>query len=512
MIFFHKPLMSKLSRFWREFPEIALPLLFLGVMWIHGSLIWLTDDEAYYWVLAQKPSLGYAYHPPAVAWLIALSDSFFGGRSPASVRFPGIVCMALTLSLGLQWLKRVGVSRKKLVSCGTVLLSFAGIFSLSWMMVPDLPLFLGWTITFVSAWDLCFAERVQFRSYVGVCIGIALALLSKYSAVLAIGSAGLSLLFWAQGVRRFRGIVALLIGAFLGVLPTVLWNAAHEWSSILWQIRDRHQGDSTLSWIRYIRYWAIELLSAGLVLVPFTFWVVSRSLYSLKNKNKQTDFVPTDLYVTVWILPAALVFCVQPLIADFKPHWSFIVWWPAALLMAKKFESDSSWVKKIQLLHGWVLGIIVLLSCHVPLGSILASGMRNDPRLDVTNDLYGWRDLPQFIDSLEGSAILSQFPVIGSRYQTASQAAFTLGGKTHVTMFPTDLKSKDEWPDFKIIEENEFGKLRLKVPVLYVADNRYDASPEIEGASCQRIGKLEKHRWSYPAKWIELWKCEPDHS
>lgn len=512
MTFFHKPLMSKLSRFWRECPEFALPVLFFGVMWIHGSMIWLTDDEAYYWVLAQKPSLGYAYHPPAVAWLIALSESIFGGRSPSSVRLPGVACMAMTLSLGLQWLKRVGVSSEKLLSCGMILLSFAGIFSLSWMMVPDLPLFLGWTLTFISVWDLCFAMRVRIWTYLGVSFGIALALLSKYSAVLALGSAGLSLLFWAKGMRRSYGILALLAGASFGVFPTLLWNAAHEWSSILWQIRDRHQGDSTLSWIRYFRYWAVELLAGGVILVPFTFWIVGRSLYSFKNKNQKSDFVPTYLYVTTWLLPAALIFCLQPLMADFKPHWSFIVWWPAALLMARNFEAKSSWFKKIQLFHGWTLGVVVLLSCHIPLGGFLSSGIRNDPRLDVTNDLYGWRELPHFLKSLEGSLDDSKVPVIGSRYQTASQAAFTFGGEKQVTMFPTDLKSKDEWPDLKITEENDLERLRLKVPVLYVADNRYDAPPQLKGATCQRIGKLEKQRWSYPAKWIEVWKCDPDHS
>jgi len=503
--------MLKLSRFWKEYPEFSLPILFFGLMLIHGSLLWLTDDEAYYWVLAQKPSFGYAFHPPAVAWLIALSEKIFGGQSPGLVRLPGIFCMSLTLALGLRWLKCLQTPSEKMLIAGLSLISFAGIFSFSWMMVPDLPLFLGWTLVFTFIWKLCFCEKTSPFTSIGIALGAALALLSKYSAVLGVGSAGLSLLIWAPSDRRFNGWAALILGVCVGIFPTFFWNATHDWSSILWQIRDRHQEGHSFSIIRYLRYLFIQFVAAGPVLLFFSFWLVVRSLRSLRKLKDQ----PAYFYVLVWLLPSAMVFCLQPLMADFKPHWSFIVWWPAALLMARELGvSSSPFLQRLGRFHqiyGCVLGALVLLSCHFPWLGMVISESQYDPRLDVSNDLYGWEELPRWIRSQSNGDALLKLPVIGSRYQTASQAAFALKNLTQVTMIPTDLKSNDEWPDLKVTERREKSGARLSSSVLFVADNRYSTPPDFSQASCRLMGQLEKKRWRYPAKQIQIWRCDPNH-
>ena len=42
--------------------------------------------------------------------------------------------------------------------------------------------------------------------------------------------------------------------------------------------------------------------------------------------------------------------------------------------------------------------------------------------------------------------------MVGSRYQTASQAAFSMGEKSRVTFLPRDQKEMDEWPDLRVSE------------------------------------------------------------
>src|SRR3954451_13534609 len=92
--------------------KYRIPLVVALILLVHGSLLGLSDDEAYYWVLAQKPSLGYAYHPPMVAWWIGLFQSIFGNlfgnHSPGLVRLPAALGSSLTLALGLNWLNTVG--------------------------------------------------------------------------------------------------------------------------------------------------------------------------------------------------------------------------------------------------------------------------------------------------------------------------------------------------------------------------------------------------------------------
>ena len=112
-----------------------LPIAFFVLLLTHGAGLGLTDDEAYYWVLAQRPSLGYAFHPPAIGWFIAavqkLLGPLFGGASPVLVRLPGVLSMALVLKLGLDWVAEVGGARTKEqeIRADLVLLSFSGLFA-----------------------------------------------------------------------------------------------------------------------------------------------------------------------------------------------------------------------------------------------------------------------------------------------------------------------------------------------------------------------------------------------
>src|SRR3954471_10158673 len=140
---------------WRR-PEVAFPLGVFLVLIAIGSAIGLADDEAYHWVLAQRPALGYAYHPPGMAWFVAASRALLwpvpwvAKNSELAVRLPAAATMAMILALGLGWVKLAGGRALGLAALG--ILSFAGLFSLGWMMVPDTPLFLGWMVAFYFSW------------------------------------------------------------------------------------------------------------------------------------------------------------------------------------------------------------------------------------------------------------------------------------------------------------------------------------------------------------------------
>src|SRR5690349_9660466 len=110
MTFSRKLTMSKPWRSWIETNKI--PLIFFILIMTHGSILGLSDDEAYYWVLAQKPALGYAYHPPAVAWFIAGAQKLLGwlvgNHHSFLVRLPAVLSSTLILAWGLSWLEEVG--------------------------------------------------------------------------------------------------------------------------------------------------------------------------------------------------------------------------------------------------------------------------------------------------------------------------------------------------------------------------------------------------------------------
>ncbi|MFL5814478.1 MAG: ArnT family glycosyltransferase, partial [Bdellovibrionia bacterium] len=299
---------SKLARSFTSSPELFFGFALFAILMVHGATIGLTDDEAYYWVLAQKPALGYAYHPPMVAWLIALSQALvgpvFGATSAVVVRLPAAFCSSFVLTSALGWLRQVGVGREKISGAAGVIVSLAGLFALSWMMVPDLPLFLGWMLVFRATWNICFGSNESRKDVGLIFLGTALALLSKYSAVLLSLSSLLAILIWAPKERRVRAFAATVLGGVLAAIPILLWNMSHEWASILYQIRDRHEGGS-FSLVRWLRFWAIELFAGGPALVIFSFVLMYRSLKSSADR--------TEKFLSLFAAPVALVFCLKPL-------------------------------------------------------------------------------------------------------------------------------------------------------------------------------------------------------
>jgi 4-amino-4-deoxy-L-arabinose transferase-like glycosyltransferase len=498
--------------FLRRRPEVLLPLALLVFLWIYGATLGLTDDEAYYWVLAQKPQLSYAFHPPAIAWLIGAFQWalgwLFGTHSPALVRLPAALCSAGVLALGMEWMRLGGVPRERLARGGATLLAFAGMFAASWMMVPDLPLLFGFMLLFVGVWREC-ADRGGRGSLAMIAGGMALSLLSKYSAVLAGGSAGLCLLFWAPRPRRWKAVAAVVLGGALALVPILIWNSQNGWGSILYQIRDRHEGGH-LDLLRYGRFWALQALLAGPPLLLYSGWAIARFVRGERARSLE--------FVLVWAVPAALVFCGQPLVAEFKPHWAFVVWLPFALLFGLE-HAKGEWLGlgRSQIAYGLTVGAAALVLCQLPVITWALHAMRGatpDPRMDVSNDMYGWSELSRFLRTDPRARAYASLPVIGSRYQTASQAAFALDdvARARVTLLPRDEKALEEWPTLGVADGTGPGWPRLLKPVLFVTDHRYTARPEFAQASCSPLSRIQTERAGVSGRWIDLWLCEPSRT
>jgi 4-amino-4-deoxy-L-arabinose transferase-like glycosyltransferase len=503
MISFRELSMSKLLRSWSW-----IPLALFLVLLLHASTLGLSDDEAYYWVLAQKLRAGFAFHPPAVIWSIGIFQVLFGwlfgAGSVMLVRLPACLYSAGILRLALSWIDEVtkNSADRKILRAALAILAVPGIFALSWMIVPDLPLLFGYMLAFVATWRLCSAGAPERKHLAMLVCGIALSILSKYSGALVVVSSGLAVLVSARREFRLKIFRAILIGSIIGLVPIIIWNATHGWASILYQIKDRH-GGAGLSISRYAKFWGSQLLLAGPVTVAAFFMMIKRS--------RGPGFDQVLRYALIWAVPAALVFCLQPLVSDFKPHWALVAWLPVALWLGCEFSKGfGRWWTKLHLGYGLAVSVLVLLSCHVPIGTLVlgAFGRSFDPKLDVSNDLYGWSALKNdMLLTLNRNDI--SLPLVGSRYQTSSQAAFALADVDRVSFIPRDAKQMDEWPDLKVAEGQGPGWPKLTRPVLFVADNRYDAGPAFAGARCGRLQRYSASRFGYLAKRIDLWRCEP---
>ncbi len=476
-----------------------------------GLTLGITDDEAYYWVLGQSPALGYAYHPPAIGWSVWLADvsigpilrAIFGDTYWTRVwvtRAASFALMLLSLRLLLGFLREVAPQR----SSYAMLLAFPGVFATCWMMVPDTPLILGWTLLFVGTYAAMMGTR---RAWDRILLGSAILLWSKFSGLIAVGSA----FFCLARKKKWGAIAALAGGIALGVIPILIWNAQHDWMSLRYQFVDRHQGGGGISWSRGLRFFLIQLVAAGPLLFAMPL-VIFRTNIAPALRN----------YFLIWFAPAAAVFFVQPFYADFKPHWALIAWWPLAIAMSAlgRDGAGAQFRRWAKFQAGWTIALtcIVWSSLLFPWVTRLGvhfKGKDFNPTLDIGNDMKAWGGLAARwqTDLTEEERAL---PVTGSRYQTASQAAFALDGiavaRSRVGLLPKSINARDEWPDFDVTEVGapEFGEWgRLKSSILFVADNRYSAPPEFGNAKCFVRMRHSHVVAGLIARQITVYRCDP---
>lgn len=487
-------------------------LVFL-VLWVHGGTLGASDDEAYYWVLSQKFELGYAFHPPMVAWILRFFQSLFSPILPAHsiwvLRFPAALISGVSVVMLGIWFQNLGLRGKELRLAFLSLIAFAGFFGASWMWVPDLPLLLGWILLFVSSWKFnrwsTFPlKRVSVLDCLLFAGASALTVLSKFSGVIAVGSAGLILLTSTLPVReKMKAFFAFLLGLLLAALPILVWNAQHEWGALLYQFKDRHSGGG-ISFVRYGRFWAIQLIIVG----PFVFLYAAKCLKSLSSEMHRV--------IALWAIPPALVFFTQPLWSEFKPHWALVVWLPIILgLSAQSLKFEK--ISRAHRIYGFSLIVLVALACRFPLISYAfyaKSDRWPDPRIDISNDLTSWAQLPQILEESLGKEKAKSIPVVASRYQTASQAALALGSWHRVALIPRDLKQRDEWPSFSIFRgEDLLGSWPyFEGELIFVTDHRYTAGPEFPRATCLVIKDYLGSRWGVPARSLKLWHCYSEAS
>lgn len=499
-------------------------LIFLGWM-LHGSLIGLTDDEAYHWVLAQRPNWAFAYHPPMMGWFVAASQAFWSLFSDSFsvswiVRFPSALSMALLFELLRRWIASIRVSEVGQRRVLLTVMCVPGLFALSWMMVPDTSLFLGWMFLFTATWRLCFEpqeSRISVRTWGALFLGVALLILSKYSGILAVGSAGLCVLLLAPQKRRPAVLLTLVLASALAFIPLLIWNSQHEWESILYQVRDRHQGGQW-SMSRYFRFWLTQIVAVGIPLLIFLPKLASEAIRRATPDRfmdvPQGSWTQVVRFCALWAFPPACLYFIQPLWSDFKPHWTLVVWWPAAIAFGFfLLQSPKTALSRFHHGYGIVLGAFLILSCHVPLVSVLTHLVKpGAPAVwDVTNDLYGWSELPRVLNE-KLSSDENKLPILGSRYQTASQTAAAFKDADRVSLIPREIKARDEWAVLDVVDSMGPGWPKLLKPILYVADNRYQEEPHYIDSKCTLRVTHETRRWSYEAKTIKVWRCDPSAS
>lgn len=255
----------------------------ISVVWkiFLASALCLHPDEAYYWLWSKNLDLSYYDHAPMIAYFIKLTTLF--SDSELAVRFSAIIGMVI-LSI-LLWKLVIKLFDSEMIASASVavLHSMPIIFSASFIITPDTPLFLFLSVTTFFIWKFIETENKNYWYLIGLFFG--LSLLSKYTAVLLplglmIYIVLLKKYYWFKQYQLYFGLLI----SFVLFLPVVYWNYSHNWISFAYQLG--HGLSSHGYRINYLfDYLGSQMLIFSIILFLPTFIISFKYLFSKDSKK-----------------------------------------------------------------------------------------------------------------------------------------------------------------------------------------------------------------------------------
>ncbi len=207
--------------------KIGFYFLWLAVGLLHAGTSGLLDDEAYYWMYAQYPSIGYFDHPPMIGLLIKCGYTLFANE--LGLRF-FIVLMSTGTIWGIDALLR---NRNDRLFYGMAL--SMGIMQVGGIIaVPDIPL-MFFVVLFFLAYRR-FLQRQGLLETIALSLTIAGMLYSKYHGVLIVF---FSLIPHYYLLKKWQTWMTALL-AFALFSPHLYWQYAHDYPSFRYHLFERN--------------------------------------------------------------------------------------------------------------------------------------------------------------------------------------------------------------------------------------------------------------------------------
>jgi len=295
-----------------EAVAIEVVLVTLVVRVALADVVGLAPDEAYYLTWSRRLAAGYLDHPPAVAWLIALSTKLFG-ETALGVRLPAVILGGLVLPAALLWLGReAGLDAR-----GRSLLALAAVVqplgvAAGLLITPDVPLILFWTSSAALVLRATRTRSSVAWALAGVAVGGAL--LSKHSGWVLMASVAIGSIVEpaARSQMRTRGPWLGIVSAIVVASPNLVWDATRGFPSLLFQLHHGLAGgEGALAPLGPVELFAGQVA----LLTPLVAWAVIWALW-----RGAPPVTGGRLLLAMAVVPLA-VFGVASLLAHPEANW-----------------------------------------------------------------------------------------------------------------------------------------------------------------------------------------------
>jgi 4-amino-4-deoxy-L-arabinose transferase-like glycosyltransferase len=398
-------------------------LAWLAVRLVFNGLHQLVPDEAYYWVWSRHPALGYLDHPPMVAWIIRagtalLGTSEFGVRGGAAILTLGAILVTIALA------GKFCPDRKAVLLAAGILLLSPITAVLGTIITPDTP------ACFFSISALAAAVAASSRGrwwWLAFGVSMGLALLSKYTAVLAGAAIALALLSTPHGRRQLASPWPWLgcAAAALVFWPVVQWNREHDWASFRFQWHHGTSADPSSPLANLASYFGGQLA----IFTPILFVLGIAALIWQWRQFKMIDTAERMVLLAATV--PLVFFCLFSLRHRPEANWPVFAYLPLTIILVQWLSSP--W--KATTLHWTQIGIIVAAVAMVVgqtpeiIQLVPVRWLNHVPR--PWREMVGWRELAAALDQRSDGAV-----VYCTLYQSAAEASFYMTGRPEVWMAP----------------------------------------------------------------------------
>lgn len=321
--------------------------------------------EAYFWEWSRFPSLGYLDHPPLVAWIISGMGLLLPERSVLAIRLGALILgsgsflLIYLLAKDLYDDERLA-SRAMVISLGLPVLSAAGV-----LMTPDAPLLF---FHLLAVWGFVrAAKRKSLGWWMLVGIAMGLALLSKLTALLTLGSLVLVLLTissYRRWLKRWEPYAALML-SILFLSPFLIWNAENGWISFVSQFWSRHRAGLSFEFAKVGEYLFEQAANSFILLAVPVLGVLFVPISRVRRERR--DAFTFMRWQAVLVL---LAYLVPGALSQTHPHWTMLAYPAASIALAGVWPEDATWVR-------WGLRRLTIAAIAVSLcvGVALPSGL-----------------------------------------------------------------------------------------------------------------------------------------
>lgn len=479
-----KPLVSK----WKDLSSVQKLALVFGIVVAFRALfslsVGLIDDEAYHWSWAKDLMLSYYDHPGMIAWMNYVSTSLFGDTL-LGVRLPSFLCYVATVIVSFSLATRLFDWRAGAFTAAMLLFSpFWGIGG--YVASPEPPFMLCWV---AASWVFWQGVRPDLKRWspkkTWICLGLLMGLGLNSKFIIALLAPGFGIYLLMTPERRKDLLTPWpWLGFLLATLicwPIFYWNIEYDWPGFKYQFHGRHTGAEP-SFDRWLGWWGAQWGLMTPLLYPLLVTAFAVGLRRIKQAQWRFIFALS--------FPSLLVFYIQPVFADYKPHWSG----PAYLILT--MGVGALWSYGLEWRHRWLISprsrklLWAFILLFVPLNVIAYSPFiypfwpklyraakpqgEWNPRWDLSNEFHGWRELGDYVNrrQRELHAETGKRPFLaGLRYEVTAQTYWGTQQKTYMLSFYRS--------HYTVIHKhrNEWDQL-VGLDALVVTTEKYPTDPQ----------------------------------